>query len=104
MFNEMKNSGGNSPHFSSVAIKLEAGCCCTSFSGKGFINFLYRCEGVRKKGSLGVSGSHSALSCEISKVLGKGGLVWLVFAVWVACFERERERRKRASIVWPAHF
>lgn len=77
MFSEMKSSGDNSPHFSSVVIKLEVSCCrCMSFSGKGFLNFLCKCDGVGKGGSLGMSGSHSALSCGISKGLGKEGLVW----------------------------
>jgi len=68
----MRNSGHSLPHFSSVVTKLEVGCCCMSFSGKGFLNFLWKCDGVGKRGPLGMSDSRIALSSEISKDLGEG--------------------------------
>jgi len=43
-----------------------------SFSGKGFLNFLWKCDGVGKRGPLGMSDSRIALSSEISKDLGEG--------------------------------
>lgn len=38
-FSEMRNSGVDSAHFSSVIKKLEVGYCCTRFSGIGFLAF-----------------------------------------------------------------
>lgn len=50
MFNGMRNSGDDLPHFVCVVTKLEVGCCCMSVSGRGFLNCLCKRDCTGKGG------------------------------------------------------